>query len=111
MNISLEYLYRDAGNNKIWGNVVFSNRSNIGATSLHADMRNALIDGEFFIAEEVFIPSLCFDVHDNELDHGWHEYSSVKETSEPSNDGLKRDIGELVSALTLSKMRNFSLCL
>lgn len=104
MNILMEYLYRDAGNNKVWANVIFSNNLNVEAAVLDEGMRNALIDGEFFVAEDVFLPSLRFDVRDDELDHGWHEYFSVKETSEPSNDGLNRDIGEFISRLILSKM-------
>ncbi|HEY9136482.1 MAG TPA: hypothetical protein VIM85_11910 [Pseudomonadales bacterium] len=107
MNILMEYLYRDAGNNKIWGNVIFSNHLNVEAVVLHEDMRHALIDGEFFIAEDVFLPSLRFDIHDDELDHGWHEYFSVTEVAEPSNDGLSRDIGQFINRLILSKMRNF----
>jgi hypothetical protein len=107
MNILLEYLYRDAGNNKVWGNVVFSNSLNIQVDVLNTAIKNALIDGECFIAEEVFLPSLHFDVHDDELDHEWHEYFSIEETSAPSNDGLNRDIGDFISRLILSKSRNY----
>ncbi|HEY9035348.1 MAG TPA: hypothetical protein VIM96_01405 [Pseudomonadales bacterium] len=106
MNILLDYLYRDAGNNKLWGNVIFSNHLNIELATLHEDVKNALIDGEFFVAEDVFLPSLRFDFPDNDLDHGWHEYFSVKGTSELSNDSLNRDISEFINGLTLSKMRN-----
>ena len=106
MNILLEYLYRDAGNNKVWGNAVFSNRLKIGAAVLREEIKNSLIDGEFFIAEDVFLPSLRFGVHDDDLDHGWHEYFSVKETSALSGDSLSGDICDFINRLILSKARN-----
>lgn len=106
MNILMEYLYRDAGNNKVWGNVIFSNPLNIDAAVLHESIKNALIDGEFFVAEDVFLPVLRFSSLDDELDHGWHEYFSVKTTSALSNDALDRDISEFIRSLILSKTLN-----
>ena len=47
MNIIVEYLYRDAGNNKIWGEALFSNKSNLGLHDLLKMIKEKLIDGEF----------------------------------------------------------------
>jgi len=106
MNILVQYLYRDAGNNKIWSDVVFSNRMNLDVCELETNIKNALIDGEFFVAEDVGLPSLCFDRYDEELDHGWHEYFSIKKTANSPNDDLGRDICNFVNMLKLSALRN-----
>lgn len=87
MNILLEYLYRDAGNNKKWGNVVFSNKFNLDFFYLEKEIKDSLIDSEFFVAEDVGLPPLLFDHHDTQLDHGWHEYSSITKT--PKNQKTK----------------------
>ena len=52
MNVILEYLYRYAGNNKIWVEALFSNKSNLSRHDLLKIIREKLIDGEFFIAEK-----------------------------------------------------------
>jgi hypothetical protein len=106
MNISFEYLYRDAGNNKIWSNVIFSNKTDIDLGKLDTDIKNALIDGEFFVAKEVAIPVLRFERYDEDLDHGWHEYFSVIKTDEYPNDEMSRDISEFLEMLKISQLRN-----
>jgi hypothetical protein len=99
MNILLEYLYRDAGNNKIWGEVIFSNKMSHDVSILEAKIKDGLIDGEFFVAEDVDLPSLQFPHHDKELDHGWHEYFSVKEIGDCSGECLNGDVGDFVRKL------------
>ena len=80
MNILFEYLYRDAGNFKNWGEVIFSNKSNIPLAEIETEIRTNLIDGQFFVAEEVGVPTLYFDER-TEDDHGWHEFDGVEETN------------------------------
>jgi hypothetical protein len=109
VNILIEYLYRDAGNNKIWGDVVFSNRMNLDISVLECELRNALIDGEFFITENVGLPSLRFDRYDEELDHGWHEFFSIKKTENHPNDDLGRDIYDFIGILKLSVLHKGTL--
>lgn len=96
MNIRFEYLYRCAGNYKSWGEVVFRNDAGESSETLESRLRDGLIDGEFFIAEQVEIPTLYFEDVDEELDHGWHEFSSLRETDEPTTDRAARDISEFV---------------
>lgn len=102
MNVLLEYLYRDAGNNKIWGDVVFLNRRNLDVSALDADIKSALIDGEFFVAENVGLPPLCFESHDEKLDHEWHEYFSIKESRFGPNESTNRDICDFILSLSKS---------
>ena len=102
MNISLEYLYRDAGNNKIWGEVIFGNRNSIETSLLNNEIQNYLIDGEFFNADKISLPSLGFENFDRELDHGWHEYFTVNNSEGLPNDFHGRDISEFIHTLKIA---------
>ncbi len=44
MNAHFEYLYRDAGNNKKWGRVIFCNKENAKLGLLQEQIRKVLID-------------------------------------------------------------------
>jgi hypothetical protein len=98
MNILFEYLYRDAGNNKKFGEVVFHNKGNIDLSVLNEKLRNALIDGEFFISNGSHLPKLEFDIK-NELDHDWYEFDKISSTSGTPDDPLSRDMLEFISTL------------
>lgn len=77
MNVRFEYLYRDAGNFKRWGEVVFSNASNIEQDTLAAISGAALpLDSIYFLPDQVGVPSLHFEERIEHLDHDWHEIHS-----------------------------------
>lgn len=99
MNILFEYLYRDAGNNKKWGDVIFSNKKNINVDTLNRKIRDILIDGEFFIAKKSQLPVIKTHNRVNELDHDWYEFHLVKQTDEEPNEALGRDIVDFLSIL------------
>ena len=99
MNVCFNYLYRDAGNYKNWGEVIFTNKTDIELNLLELQIRDILIDGEFFIAEKVDLKKLKFPEYIEELDHDWHEYYSVENTEEASNDRNKRDIVDFIEYL------------
>ena len=67
-NIKFNYLYRDAGNYKQFGNIILSNPNNISIDLVTDIVRKNLIDGEFFEAGKWGVPSLFFDTK-NESDH------------------------------------------
>lgn len=96
MNIEFEYLYRDAGNNKIWNSVVFANPRGLAPSYIADQIRNALIDETFFDAAYVRLPNIGFAEPDPSLDHGWHEFSTVELTDEEPDDRLGRTIDELI---------------
>ena len=99
MNVKLEYLYRDAGNNKKWGDVIFKNLENINIKLLNTMIRNVIIQNEFFIANKSGLPIISFQDTDRELDHDWYEYSTVENTDEQENDIYSRDILEFIEML------------
>ena len=99
MNVSFEYLYRDAGNFKNWGEVIFSNKSNYDTSYLEKQVRTALIDKEFFVANEAEVPNLQFQEFIESLDHGWHEFYSFQLTTDRQTDSENRDIEEFIDSL------------
>ena len=71
MNVRFEYLYRDAGNFKSWGEVVFSNPHDVRADTIASMADQFLIDHAFFVAAKVDVPDLRFAEFIEVLDHGW----------------------------------------
>lgn len=75
-----EYLYRDAANYKAWGKLLLSGQ-------LEDEQMNKMLkrfdSGEFFIAEQIGIPSLDEDLWQysngaNADDHIWHSFHSLR---------------------------------
>ncbi len=107
MNTKFEYLYRDAGNNKKWGEVIFTNQDNIDLKQIELMLKMVLIQNEFLIARKSGLPDLSFQRPDKEIDHGWYEYSEINNTSEQDNDLYNRDITDFIKLLMhISNMEN-----
>lgn len=79
-----EYLYRDAGNYKIWGSLLLSG----AVTAEEENAFRASLDSEaFFIAEELGIPPLNRELWNlsggpTEDDHGFHEFHGFRPADE-----------------------------
>lgn len=69
MNIKLNYLYRDAGNYKLYDAAVFRNDVNLSLAEIEKVIKEHLIDGEFFDPRHWGIKKLSFENYDEELDH------------------------------------------
>ena len=102
MAIVFEYLYRDGGNFKNWGEVSFKNEHALGVEEIDAQIRESLIDGMYFSAEKVGVPTLYFDERKDELDHEWHEFDRVREGSLEGNPATG-DINEFIGLLLRNK--------
>ena len=103
MPIRFEYLYRCAGNYKQWGEVFLSNPKDRPVEELESDIRAKLIDGEFFIAEQIGVPTLYFEETDPELDHGWHEFWDLKVVEQTPAGATGASVEEVL--LRLSHMK------
>jgi hypothetical protein len=82
MNIRFEYLYRDYGNLKRWGEVIFSNPDSMKIDEIRSRAEEMLIDGLYFWASKAKLPDLHFEDHIEHLDHAWHELHSFQYTDE-----------------------------
>jgi len=106
MNVRFEYLYRDAGNFKNWGEVVFSNPRNINADVVAAMADKVLIDHAYFVASKASVPDLHFAQHIEELDHDWHEVCAFQPTDDAPNDPQGRDVEEFIESLQCAPQIN-----
>jgi hypothetical protein len=80
-----EYLYRDAGNFKARGRLLLEG---VLAPDEVERLKERLFDREYFIAEQLNVPTPyeqlwdeCGSEPSKELDHVWHEFSCVREAS------------------------------
>jgi hypothetical protein len=95
LNIKFNYLYRDGGNYKNYGFVVFTDPDNIDLEILHQLILSKLIDGTWFYTDQWHLPDLHFDNWNNEIDHTFHEFESLEYSNEQVNAeiSLKEFIG------------------
>lgn len=84
MNIKFSYLYRDGSNYKQYNQIVFSNPNQIALEEIRTIIRSKLIEECWFIAIDWNVPDMHFKEYswDNDLDHEWHEFDCVEETTE-----------------------------
>jgi len=114
-----EYLYRDASNYKVWGELLLE-----GELSEACGLRlcQYFDGGEFFIAEQIGIPPLyellweqCQSEPSEELDHVWHTFGGIRPAN---NEDCARlapwgSVATLVNAIEnvgewdLTQSRNF----
>lgn len=107
MNIRFSYLYRDAGNFKNWGEIVFSNPHNVSLEKLSAKVKLALLDEMYFDAFAVGVPDRFFDDYDEELDHDWHEFECLEQVDSPPTDRQERTIETFLSKLAEISKKGF----
>ena len=90
-NIQFNYLYRDAGNYKVYGYIVLSNPTNRSLDELDLEIKKHLISEQYFDPDKVGIPRLQHKRWNSELDHTWNEYSCIEYTSETAGISLTID--------------------
>jgi hypothetical protein len=103
-NIQFDYLYRDAANYKKHGYVVFLNLHHLTVEQVEKKVKKAVIDYEYFIANEVNVPELHFDNY-SEDDHDFHEIGSFSITTDEVTDPEKRSIETFIRNLSKSSIQ------
>ena len=81
-NLKFEYLYRDAGNYKQFGSIVFENPTQIQPEMASNYIKPDLIDAEYFLPEKVQIPRFVIIGYNSEFDHDWYEFVKFSLTDE-----------------------------
>ena len=101
MNIEFRYMYRDMGNFKNYGEVVFGNRFNRSPDEIRKQIFRCLGSGLIFKASALRIPALFFKdfPYDPQLDHEMHEFFEVSETELPASDAEQRDIADMLTEM------------
>lgn len=87
----MEYLYRDANNFKAFGQLLLS--SNFTDRNL-VDIKSFLEFGEFFVAEQVGVPTLYsllwkYSNGPTTADHAFHEFAELRTASDEDVSSLK----------------------
>lgn len=84
MNIKFSYLYRDASNYKQFKEIIFANPNKIALEEIRTKIQSKLMEGSWFIARDWNVPDLHFKEYpwDSKIDHEWHEFDCVEETTE-----------------------------
>ncbi len=95
MNLEFNYMYRDGANYKQFGSVVFANPTNLTLEVVVLQIRESLIDGEFFDPSKLSIPNVRVYPYDPEIDHDWFEFENVEQTDKATTD--KRTIEEFIA--------------
>lgn len=78
--VKFSYLYRDAGNYKSWGELIFSNPDGLILEEVDRQLRLAFDQEILFIAHQINAPELFLYAKNNlnDDDHCFHEYDSVE---------------------------------
>ena len=95
MNTRISYMYRDAGNNKVYGAAVIQG---VLSESQVEWMKSLLArcPENGFIPPKIGLPELREDFaagasYDEEMDHCWHEWEGVERTEEAITVNLSVD--------------------
>jgi hypothetical protein len=108
-NLKFSYLYRDAGNYKKCGSVVFSNPDSLSPESVEKAVRKLLPQDGLFVASQIRIPE-CFlfaNAYANSDDHCFHEFDQIQSTLELPNDCHNRSIGQFVKEIEQEAKRGW----
>jgi hypothetical protein len=111
-NIEFSYLYRDGGNYKKFGRVIFSNPERLTSGSVTEELQQAFIGSELFNAGQIRLPEVFLYAGGRFSydDHCYHEFDSAKSTADVANDMHGRTIGDFlaeVAAETKGGWREF----
>ena len=107
--MKFNYLYRDAGNYKKWGDVTFSNSEKMTAEEVSSRLRMAFDSGNLFIAAQIEIPEVfLFPEWDLSIDdHCFHEFFSVELSDESTSDKRRRSIKSFVEEVESESKRGW----
>lgn len=96
--IQFNYLHRDSGNWKKFGNKEFSNPDQLSIDEIEKKIRENLIDQQYFYPNQVGIKKFKF--HRYQDDYSWYEFDSVKIVKcWPITKSHLRSIDEFISLL------------
>ncbi len=97
LNIAFNYMYRDGANYKQFGSIVFANPNNLTVEEIEPQIRETLIDEEFFEPLKLKVPSIYVYSYDPEIDHEWYTFEDVQLTDKTPTDN--RTIEEFLAEL------------
>jgi hypothetical protein len=108
-NIRFSYLYRDGGNFKSWGEVIFSNSEDLTVDEIERILLNAFLPDKHFVASQVSIPEKFLFINGGftRNDHCFHEFDCVEICREDPTDILKRSISDFLQEVVMESKRGW----
>jgi len=105
-NVEFVYLYRDGGNYKKWGKVVFANPDRLDCQSVERQLRQAFLQDGLFIANQIGVPDVF--LYDggkfSSDDHCYQEFDTVRPTPGVVDDAEGRSLSRfLIDVIRESK--------
>jgi hypothetical protein len=110
-NVEFSYLYRDGGNCKNRGTVVFSNSGEISVGAAEGDLRQHFLEDGLFIASQIRVPEVFLFAGGrfSSDDHCYHEFDGIRSTTRSADDTLHRSIGEFLAEVDREAHRGWRL--
>jgi hypothetical protein len=108
-NVEFRYLYRDGGNYKKRGSVIFSNAEGLDIDLAVEKLQQAFLTDGLFIARQARVPEVFLYSRGKftDDDHCYHEFDELGSTSEAANDKHLRSIREFVDEVTAEAGRGW----
>lgn len=102
-NIEFTYLYRDGGNYKKHGKVIFSNTGCQQAEFVSERLKRAFLEDGLFIASQIRLPETFLYAKGalSADDHCFHEFDAITLTNEVCNDPYRRSISDFIAEVEI----------
>jgi hypothetical protein len=102
-------MYRDGGNYKKRGSVIFSNPEKLPADSVDIRLRKMFLQEGLFIARQIRVPEVFLYTGEQFSfdDHCYHEFFEVKSSAEVANDPHDRSINEFMAEVVGEAQRGW----
>lgn len=98
-NITFIYFYRDGGNYKKRGHVVFRNPDELSSDFITKALREAFMQDGLFIAHQIRVPESFLYIRGEASsdDHCYHEFDRVDLSPDTANDQRGRSIKQFIA--------------
>lgn len=108
-NIEFRYLYRDGGNYKKFGRVIFRNPERLTSESATEQLQRAFIGGDLFIAGQIRLPEVFLYAggHFSYDDHCYHEFEMAGSSADVTSDTHDRSISEFLAEVAAQAKRGW----
>ncbi|HEX5009217.1 MAG TPA: hypothetical protein VFY71_02355 [Planctomycetota bacterium] len=105
MNVLFDYMYRDHGNWKMVGEVIFANPDRLPLAEAEERLRHACCEDANFNAHQIRVPEVYFEDTDIECDQVFHEFCGLEATEKPATDA--RTLKQFVEAFEAAHKRGW----
>jgi hypothetical protein len=107
MNVLFDYMYRDFGNWKMGGEVVFANPDGLVLDATEQRLRHACCENDNFNARQAGVPEVYFETTDIEFDQVYHELCALQATTKATTDA--RTLRQFVEEFEAAAARGWEL--